>query len=114
MGPKKTLIMGYDAVSSLETDLDNQWQRALAGDCGIGALTRFPLSENFPVRVAGEVAEIDSRPYPFLQPREMAHWTSPIFKYALLVVHRALEKSGIAITKENGPRVAIKIGRAHV
>jgi len=112
MGSKKTLILGYDAVSSLGTDLDNQWQRALAGDCGIGALTRFPLSENFPVRVAGEVAEIDSRPYPFLQPREMAHWTSPIFKYALLVVHRALEKSGIAITKENGPRVAITFSTA--
>lgn len=112
MGPKKTLILGYDAVSSLGTDLDNQWQRALAGDCGIGNLTRFPLSENFPVRVAGEVAEIDSRPYPFLQPREMAHWTSPIFKYALLVVHRALEKSGIAITKEIGPRIAITFSTA--
>ncbi|MFZ3157845.1 MAG: beta-ketoacyl synthase N-terminal-like domain-containing protein, partial [Smithella sp.] len=112
MSPKKTLILGYDAVSSLGTDLDNQWQRALAGDCGIGNLTRFPLSENFPVRVAGEVAEIDSRPYPFLQPREMAHWTSPIFKYALLVVHRALEKSGIAITKEIGPRVAITFSTA--
>ena len=112
MGSKKTLILGYDAVSSLGTDLDNQWQRALAGDCGIGALTRFPLSENFPVRVAGEVAEIDSRPYPFLQPREMAHWTSPIFKYALLVVHRALEKSGIVITKELAPRVAITFSTA--
>ena len=31
----------------------------------------------------------------FFAAREMAHWTSPIFKYALLVVHRALEKSGI-------------------
>jgi 3-oxoacyl-[acyl-carrier-protein] synthase II len=112
MSLKKTLILGYDAVSSLGTDLDNQWQRALAGDCGIGALTRFPLSENFPVRVAGEVAEIDSRPYPFLQPREMAHWTSPIFKYALLVVHRALEKSGIVITKELAPRVAITFSTA--
>ncbi len=98
MGSKKTLILGYDAVSSLGTDLDTQWQRAVAGDCGIGKLTRFPLTADFPVRVAGEVAEIDSRPYPFLQPREMAHWTSPIFKYALLVVHRALEKSGIVIT----------------
>ncbi len=112
MGLKKTFILGYDAVSSLGTDLDTQWQRAVAGDCGIGKLTRFPMSKNFPVRVAGEVAEIDSRPYPFLQPRDLAHWTSPIFKYALLVVHRALEKSGIVISKELAPRVAITFSSA--
>lgn len=112
MSLKKTLILGYDAVSSLGTDLDTKWQRAVAGDCGIGALTRFPLSETFPVRVAGQVAQIDSRPYPFLQPREMAHWTSPIFKYALLVVHRALERSGIVITKELAPRVAVTFSSA--
>ena len=112
MGSKKTLILGYDAVSSLGTDLGTQWQRAVAGDCGIGALTRFSLSENIPVRVAGQVAEIDSRPYPFLQPREMAHWTSPIFKHALLVVHRALERSGIVITRELAPRVAVTFSSA--
>lgn len=112
MSLKKTLIVGYDAVSSLGTDLETQWRRAVAGDCGIGVLTRFPLRENFPVRVAGQVADFDASPYPFLQPREMAHWTSPIFKYALLVVHRALKKSGIVITKELAPRVAITFSTA--
>jgi 3-oxoacyl-[acyl-carrier-protein] synthase II len=109
---KKTVVLGYDAVSSLGTDLNTQWQRAVSGDCGIGKLTRFPLSENFPVRVAGEVAGIDSRPYPFLQPRDLAHWTSPIFKYALLVVHRALQRSGIEITPEIAPRVAVTFSSA--
>jgi len=112
MGLKKTLILGYDAVSSLGTDLDIQWQRALAGHCGIGKLTRFPLDAGFPVRVAGEVADIDLRPYPFLQPRDLAHWTSPIFKYGMLVVHRALEKSGIIITPEIAPRVAVTFSSA--
>jgi 3-oxoacyl-[acyl-carrier-protein] synthase II len=112
MGSKKALILGYDAVSPLGTDLDTQWQRAVAGDSGIGKLTRFPLTADFPVRVAGQVADIDSRPYPFLQPREMAHWTSPIFKYALLVVHRALEKSGIVISADIAPRVAVTFSTA--
>jgi 3-oxoacyl-[acyl-carrier-protein] synthase II len=112
MSSKKALILGYDAVSPLGTDLDTQWQRAVAGDSGIGKLTRFPFSADFPVRVAGQVADIDSRPYPFLQPREMAHWTSPIFKYALLVVHRALEKSGIVISADIAPRVAVTFSTA--
>ena len=104
--------MGYDAVSSLGTDLDMQWQRASRGESGIGPLTRFPLTNDFPVRVAGEVDDIDVKPYPFLQPREMAHWTSPIFKYALLVVHRALVRSGVVITPDLAPRVAITFSSA--
>jgi 3-oxoacyl-[acyl-carrier-protein] synthase II len=109
---KKTVILGYDAVSSLGTDLETQWQRAVAGDSGIGELTRFPLSADFPVRVAGQVDDVDVKPYPFLQPREMAHWTSPIFKYALLVVHRALKKSDIVISTNIAPRVAITFSTA--
>jgi 3-oxoacyl-[acyl-carrier-protein] synthase II len=108
----KTVILGYDAVSSLGTDLETQWRRAVRGDCGIGPLTRFPLSDGFPVRVAGQVDEVDVGPYPFLQPREMAHWTSPVFKYALLVVHRALVRSGIDITPDIAPRVAITFSSA--
>ena len=112
MGLKKTVIVGYDAVSSLGAQLDAQWRQAVAGQSGIGRLTRFPLNENFPVRVAGEVEEIDPGPFPFLQPREMAHWTSPIFKYALLVVHRALQNSGIEITRDIAPRVAVTFSSA--
>lgn len=112
MAVKKAVILGYDAVSSLGTDLETQWQRAVQGESGIADLTRFSLSTDFPVRVAGEVAEVDVHPYPFLQPREMAHWTSPIFKYALLVVHRALNKSGITISREIAPRVAVTFSSA--
>lgn len=109
---EKTVILGYDAVSSLGTDLETQWQRAVRGESGIGPLTRFPLTEDFPVRVAGEVDEVDVHPYPFLQPREMAHWTSPIFKHALLVVHRALKRSGVEITSDIAPRAAITFSSA--
>lgn len=108
----KTLILGYDAVSSLGSDLETQWRRAVLGESGIGLLTRFPYGDDFPVRVAGQVEEVDARPYPFLQPREMAHWTSPIFPYALLTVHRALKRSGLDITPGIAPRVAITFSSA--
>ncbi len=112
MPSEPTVIIGYDAVSPLGTDMETQWNRAVRGDSGIGDLTRFPLSQDFPVRIAGQVDEIDISPYPFLKPRPMAHWTSPIFRYAMLVVHRALEKSGLEITPELSPRVAITFSSA--
>jgi len=112
MNKDRPVILGYDCVSPLGTELSAQWRRAAAGESGVSWLTRFPLREGFPVRIAGQVAEIDIGPYPFLRPREMAHWTSPIFKHALLVVMRALARSGIEITQELAPRVAVTFSSA--
>jgi len=112
MTTKNAVIVGYDAVSPLGTDLETQWERALRGQSGVGNLTRFALADNFPVNIAGEVDDIDTADYPFLSARQLALWPSPIFKYAMLVVHRALEKSGIVVTPQIAPRVATTFSSA--
>ena len=109
---KKPVIIGYDAVSPLGTDMQTQWTRAVNGESGIGELTRFAVTDDFPVTIAGEVDDIDPQPYPFLSPRNLALWPSPIFKYAMLVVHRALVNSGIDITPTLAPRVAVTFSSA--
>ena len=106
------VILSYDMVSPLGTELGAQWERAVRGESGVGPLTRFPLTDDFPVRVAGQVAEIDATPYPFLSPRSLALWPSPIFKYAMLVAHRALAASGVVIGPELAPRVAVTFSSA--
>jgi 3-oxoacyl-[acyl-carrier-protein] synthase II len=109
---KKAVILGYDAVSPLGTDMETQWDRAVRGESGVGPLTRFPMTEGFPVRIAGQVGEWDASFYPFLSPRKLAQWTSPIFKHAMLVVHRALLRSGVEITAETAPRTAVTFSSA--
>lgn len=108
------VVLGYDAVSPLGIDLASQWQRAVAGKSGVGPLTRFPVDSEFPVAVAGQVPPLDdaAASMPFLKPRALALWPSPLFKYAMLCVHRALEMSGIAITPEIAPRVAVTFSSA--
>lgn len=108
----RPVIVGFDAISPLGLDLDQQWQTALAGKSGIGPLTRFETPDNFPVKIAGQVADIDHLPYPYLKPREQAKWTSPIFKYALLNVQRALGHSGLEITPAIAPWVAVTYSTA--
>ena len=111
-GKKEIVIVGYDAVSPLGTGLETQWKRAVRGESGIGPLTRFPVDDAFPVQIAGQVEDFDVSPYPFLSPRNLANWTSPVFKHALLVVHRSLERSGLEITPEIAPRVAVTFSSA--
>ena len=110
--PTRPVIVGFDMVSPLGVDMESQWRKALAGKSGISILTRFPLSDTFPVRVAGEVPDFDTGPYPFLSARRLAQWTSPIFKHGLLVVHRALEQCGLEITPKISPRVAVTFSSA--
>jgi 3-oxoacyl-[acyl-carrier-protein] synthase II len=109
---KKAIVVGYDAISPLGGDLAEQWQNGLAGRSGIGPLTRFPLSADFPVRIAGQISEIDHLDYPFLTARHQAAWFSPVFKYSMLSVARALERSGIRIDAVLAPRVAVTYSSA--
>jgi 3-oxoacyl-[acyl-carrier-protein] synthase II len=112
MDSRKPVIIGYDAVSPLGLSLDDQWQHALQGKSGIGRLSRFPLDEDFPVRIAGQVEEIDHLDYPFLTARHGAAWQSPVFKYGMLSVARALTRSKIEISPELAPRVAVTYSTA--
>lgn len=109
---KRAVIIGYDAVSPLGIELDAQWRAACNGKSGIGPLTRFAVDDAFPVKIAGQVPDIDHLPYPFLKPREQVRWVSPIYKYALLTVQRALDRIGLDITPALAPRVAITYSSA--
>jgi 3-oxoacyl-[acyl-carrier-protein] synthase II len=115
MSKSRPVLLAWDGVSSLGIDWPEQWRRVKAGESGIGPLTRFPLRPDFPVRIAGQV---DLRPEAIeptpacLRPREMAHWKSPVFRYSMLVVHRALQKTGITVTPELAPRTAVTFSTA--
>ncbi len=106
------VVVGYDCISPLGVDLDEQWQRALKGESGIAPLTRFDGGADFPVRIAGQLPDIDHLDYPFLSARQQAMWRSPVFKYALLVVERALARSTITIDSTLAPRVAVTFSSA--
>ncbi len=112
MSEKDAVIVGYDAVSPLGRDMESQWQRALAGESGIGSLTRFPLPDDFPVHIAGQVPSIDDEDYPFLTARHQAAWSSPVFKYSMRTVARALRKSGVEISADIAPRTAVTYSSA--
>lgn len=115
MATSRPVLLAWDAVSPMGVDWRTAWQRAVAGDSGIGPLTRFPLHPDSPVRIAGQV-DLDPNaiePLPAcLRPREMAHWKSPVFRYSMLVVHRALSQTGITLTPELAPRVAVTFSTA--
>ena len=95
MAKKKIVILGYDAITPLGTNLDEQWQRLCCGESGVGRLSRFTVPSNFPVHIAGQIPDEPLPKYSFLSARHQAAWFSPIFKYGILTAVHALENSGI-------------------
>ena len=84
----------------------------LPGKVVSGRSTAFSLPENFPVHIAGQVPDIDDEDYPFLSARHQAAWSSPVFKYSMLSVARALERSRIELTPDIAPRTAVTYSSA--
>ena len=56
---KKVVVTGMGIVSPLGCDLKVFTERLAAGFNGIGPITRFDASGDFPVNIAGEVRDFD-------------------------------------------------------
>ncbi|MCP4196084.1 MAG: beta-ketoacyl-[acyl-carrier-protein] synthase family protein [Proteobacteria bacterium] len=112
--PKKTdiVISGYDMVTPLGTDMASQWKAFTAGQSGVNWIGRFPVKENDPVRVAGEVPKIDFSQYDFWSERDEANWFSPVIFHAMLVATRALKHAGLQIDDGNAERIGTTFSSA--
>jgi 3-oxoacyl-[acyl-carrier-protein] synthase II len=108
----RAVVLGFDLICPLGDGVAASWAAAKAGKSGIGPLTRFPLRDGFPVRLAGQVPPIDFSLYPFLSDRELSRWPSPVMSHGMIVVHRALKHAGIEITEEIAPRTATTFSTA--
>ncbi len=106
------VISGYDMVTPLGTDLPRQWEAFASGRSGVNWISRFQVPESDPVRVAGEVPQIDFSKYSFWTERDAANWFSPVIFHAMLVATRALEHAGLHIDDENAPRIGTTFSSA--
>jgi 3-oxoacyl-[acyl-carrier-protein] synthase II len=109
---KDIVIVGYDMVTPLGAELGAQWEAFAAGRSGVGLVTRFEHGDDFPVRVAGQVPEVDFSKRAFWNERDAANWFSPVIFHSMLVAERALEHAHLAIDGANADRVAVTFSSA--
>jgi len=103
---KRVVITGLGAVSPLGNDVDELWDGLMAGRSGIGAITRFDVSE-FPVRFAGEVRDFD--PTKWIAPKEVKK-LDRFLQFGVAAALMAVEDSGFEVTDENADDVAVYVG----
>lgn len=106
MDKKRVVVTGLGALTPLGNDVESTWKNALAGESGVGPITRVDSSE-YTAKVAAELKDFNIEDYmEKKEARKMARFT----QYAVVAAQKALEDSRLEITDEIAPRVGVWVG----
>lgn len=100
---KRVVITGLAAISPVGTGKDKFWQALVAGQSGIGPITRFDATA-MPVRFAGEVKDFDAG---LFFDRKEARRLDRFAQYAVAGARMAVEDAALDLEKENRDRVGV-------
>lgn len=106
--PEKIVITGLGAVSGIGNTVKENWENAINGVSGVGAITQFDASD-FLVQIAAEVKGFD--PEDYLDAREVRRRDRHQL-FGAAAVAQALKQSGLEINEENAARIGTVISAA--
>ncbi len=106
MADRRVVISGLGAVTPLGCGVDRFWDRLIAGECGITALTVFDAA-GFDVRIGAQCDEFDADQ---ALGRRKVKRLDPFAQYALAAANEAWADSGLDIAREDPSRIAVIIG----
>ena len=105
-GHRRVVVTGIGLVSSLGIGTALNWAALLAGESGIGCITKFDASE-FATRIAGEVKGFD--PLQFIEKKDVKKM-DVFIQYVIAASQFAMDDSCVEISADIAPRVGVSIG----
>ena len=103
---RRVVITGIGMVSALGIGTPQTWAALLAGQSGVGRITRFDVS-NYAAQIAAEVNGFD--PLTWIEKKDIKKMDLFI-QYAIAASQFAMDDAKLAITTENAPNVGVFIG----
>ncbi len=106
---KRIVVTGMGVVSCFGTDVDQFYEKLLAGQSGIVPIEEFPCAE-YPTRFAGAIRNFDSGEY---IDKKQARRVDPFIRYTMVAGKKALEMgklSGDALQGIDKTRAGVLIG----
>jgi len=104
---RRVVVTGLGLVTPLGHQVDAFWQNLLAGQCGIGRITRFDPSA-FDSQIAAEVKDFD--PTPALPSPKEIRRTDRFSQFGIYAAWTALRDSGLDLDRVNRDEVGVFIG----
>jgi 3-oxoacyl-[acyl-carrier-protein] synthase II len=106
MTKRRVVVTGLGIIAPTGIGVDAAWTAILAGQSGIGPITRFDAA-TFPARIAGEVKGFDVTQY--LSGKEARRYDTFIH-YGLVATMEAVQDAGLADYAGDKERVGVCIG----
>ena len=103
---KRVVITGLGAITPVGNTAEAFWQALLAGQSGIGLITRFDAAD-YDAKIAGEVKGFD--PTAFIDKKE-ARRMDRFTQFAIAASRMALTDSGLDLEKEDRSRIGAFVG----
>jgi 3-oxoacyl-[acyl-carrier-protein] synthase II len=103
---RRVVVTGVGLVTPLGTGTDKTWKGLLAGQSGVGLITRFDASAHA-ARIAAEVKDFDSSLW---FDKKQVKNLDLFVQYGIAAADLAVKDSGLTITDELGERVGVITG----
>ncbi len=95
---EKLVVTGMGAVTPIGVGVQRYWDNLIAGDCGIGPITRFD-PRDLAVRIAAQVRDFRGEDY---LPRDLLRQTDAFTQYAYAAAQEALQDGLPAAPERTG------------
>ena len=110
MTRRRVVVTGLGLISPVGNTVAEGWSRLVAGQSGIGAITRFDAS-GFACRIAGEVQGFNVEDY---IPGKEARHMDTFIHYGLAAAIQAVQDAGLptgdALTEDEAERIGCMVG----
>ncbi|SPD74821.1 3-oxoacyl-(Acyl-carrier-protein) synthase [uncultured Desulfobacterium sp.] len=107
---RRVFVVDYGAATPLGNTFERTWQRAVRAEAGFRRITRCEVKTRS--NVVGEIPDWDPSGLDFVNRKEAYIWDADYVFLTMAVCKEAMERSGLVIDKETGPRTACLIGSA--
>ncbi len=110
MSKRRVVITGLGCISPVGNTVESAWEALLAGQSGIGAITKFDASA-FSCKIAGEVKGFNVEEY---MTSKEARTMDTFIHYGIAAAVQAVKDSGLAtnerLSDEQSVRIGVNIG----
>ena len=104
---RRVAVTGMGAVTCIGLNVDQLWAAIKAGQHGVRPIEGFPLTDEFFIRIAGEVRDFDPKQLGLGKALQLADRFS---QYAGAAAAEAIKQSGLETPLKNGERAAAIVG----
>lgn len=106
MSRRRVVVTGLGCVSPVGNTVAQAWSNILAGQSGVGLITKFDASA-FACKIAAEVRDFDLEPY--ISSKE-ARSMDTFIHYGIAAAHQAITDAGLPVGDALGEEAATRIG----